>query len=863
MKRQISILACVLMLLAIVFAVASCSQPEAAHVHEYAELVSKEATCTEKGEITLVCACGDKYINETAAKGHNLVTVAAVEPTCTTEGKTEGVKCSDCGLVTVAQSTIAPVGHKLGAAATCTTAQTCELCDHVFVEALGHKATAATCTEPSVCKACGEEQGPALGHDANEATCTEASICSVCDEELEPALGHQGESDCYTGWCIVCWDAMVYGNDNHTFYNECDGTCNKCWAFVNWDAGHQMVYHEATESTCTVYGNYEYWQCELCGGCWDNEYAMMAPQPAFLFALPELAPHEYFYPCDAHCMNCYELTNEEAAHSFTHVDAVAPTCTDNGNVEYDLCDLCGYAFGMNGEVLNRFTVIVPALGHDYTYECDEICKVCGEITREGAEHLLDYIEAVAPTCTKTGNIEHWTCEYCVKNFAADGRIITTSVVIPANGHDYTYECDPVCLVCFDVNPDAEHDIVHVAKQEPGCTTAGAKFDYWYCTYCDLCWVNEDLTANTNKANALIPATGHSGHDYDLKCDVCNYYVRPEAGVAFKLGFYQANSQKYFYITGTLSGNYGATIENKYQSPDFFIEEATGGFYIYFMNGTTKTYISVQVSGTYNNVKFTTTKGLFTFDEKTGAFMTKTSLGTVYLGTYNNYNTLSASYISYITGSNAANVDKTQFILRAEILVPHDCDCSEPTCTKASSACTVCGEVKAALGHTTEEGVCDRCGVTVQKSNSEKFDFSKLSGYSTTALSTSGLLDAFKTAAPSTAHALTSVTTADKIYKGNGSGGNWSNQGGMLKTGTGSAAGKMVLKFSKKVTKVVITCHTWTTSSSDTVKVNGSATQIPSQTGSYGTLTFTVSASDTITIDFNKRVFVQSIEFFYE
>lgn len=742
MKRQISILACVLMLLAIVFAVASCSQPEAAHVHEYAEFVSKEATCTEKGEVTLTCACGDKYTNETAAKGHNLAPIAAVEPTCTTEGKTEGVQCTDCGLITVAQTTIAPVGHKLGAAATCTTAQTCELCDHVFVEALGHNAPAPTCTEDSVCKRCGEKQADALGHKpANDATCTEASICGVCDEVVAEALGHTYPSDCYSGLCEVCGadDSYVEGNGNHTFYYECDGTCNKCYQFVNWEAGHQMVYHAPKESTCTEAGNTEYWQCELCGHCWDNEYGMFSPNPVFRFMLP-LAEHEYRYECDAHCMNCYELTNENAAHSFTHVDAVAPTCTDNGNVEYNRCDLCGYAFGMNGEVLNRFTVIVPALGHDYNYHCDEICKVCGELTREDAEHLLDHSDAVAPTCTKTGNIEFDTCEYCLLMWDANGDLITDPT-IPANGHKYEVACDPVCLVCSFVNTEAAHNVVKVTKKAATCTADGAKVDYWYCSYCELCWVDEACTLNTNMANVVIPAFGHKGHDYDRKCDTCNLYVLPEAGVAFKLGMYQATNQKHLYITGVLSGNFGATDENKYNTPDFYIEEATGGFYIYFMNGTTKTYISVQVSGTYNNVKFSTTKGLFTFDEKTGAFITKTSNGTVYLGTYSNYNTLSASYISYITGSNAANVDKTQFILRAEILAPHDCDCSEPTCTKASSACTVCGKVVDALGHTTDEGVCDRCGETIEKSKGETFtaDFKTVAANSsyTTRKTTSG------------------------------------------------------------------------------------------------------------------------------
>lgn len=740
MKRQISILACVLMLLAIVFAVASCSQPEAAHVHEYAEFVSKEATCTEKGEVTLTCACGDKYTNETAAKGHNLAPIAAVEPTCTTEGKTEGVQCTDCGLITVAQSTIAPIGHKLGAAATCTTAQTCELCDHVFVEALGHKANEATCTEASVCKVCGEEQAPALGHTPTEATCTEASVCTVCDEELAPALGHSAPAACYSGYCTVCYDAWIDATADHEYFYPCDAYCMNCCEYTNWEVGHNMEYHAAKESTCTENGNTEYWSCTYCNAVYDNGFATGIPSNMMNVKLP-LAEHEYFYACDAHCMNCHELTNEAAAHSLVHVEAVAPTCTENGNVEYWACEFCGNAWNnaeATGVILTRRDAIVLAHGHKYENDCDKICYVCEEITREDAEHLLDHSDAVAPTCTKTGNIEFDTCEYCLLMWDANGDLITDPT-IPANGHKYEVACDPVCLVCSFVNTEAAHDVVKVTKKAATCTVDGAKVDYWYCSYCELCWVDEACTLNTNMANVVIPALGHKGHDYDRKCDTCNLYVLPDEGEAFILGLYQPNKKANYYFTGSMSGYYFATTTNAYASSvvQMFIEETNGGFYLYFVKNNAKNYLYVQVSGKHLNPKYSTsTKGVWTFDQVTGAFVTKVSGKTMYLGTYNNFVTISASETWRITGNNASAVDKSQFIARPIILEPHDCQFSEATCSKAPT-CSICGKVegsklphtpgpeatctaaqtctvckttiKAKLAHDYEDGECTMCG----------------------------------------------------------------------------------------------------------------------------------------------------------
>ena len=81
------------------------------------------ATCTEKGQNAhYTCECGKLFADENAEEevfendliidtiAHTEVVIPAIEKTCTTNGKTEGKKCSVCGTVTEEQTTI-PAGH--------------------------------------------------------------------------------------------------------------------------------------------------------------------------------------------------------------------------------------------------------------------------------------------------------------------------------------------------------------------------------------------------------------------------------------------------------------------------------------------------------------------------------------------------------------------------------------------------------------------------------------------------------------------------------------------------------------------------------------------------------------------------------
>lgn len=66
---------------------ASKSAPAASkHEHVYQEEVTKEATCTEVGEKTFTCECGDSYTEEIEAPGHAYTDAVTKEPGCTEEG---------------------------------------------------------------------------------------------------------------------------------------------------------------------------------------------------------------------------------------------------------------------------------------------------------------------------------------------------------------------------------------------------------------------------------------------------------------------------------------------------------------------------------------------------------------------------------------------------------------------------------------------------------------------------------------------------------------------------------------------------------------------------------------------------------
>ena len=109
MKKITFIIAVALCLLAL-FACETQTKDE--HVHAYGEWETvTEASCTSDGSAERSCACGDKESKIISKTGHTEEIIPAVEPTCTTEGLSEGKKCSVCDEIIKEQKTINALGH--------------------------------------------------------------------------------------------------------------------------------------------------------------------------------------------------------------------------------------------------------------------------------------------------------------------------------------------------------------------------------------------------------------------------------------------------------------------------------------------------------------------------------------------------------------------------------------------------------------------------------------------------------------------------------------------------------------------------------------------------------------------------------
>ena len=207
--------------------------------HDYQIKSTTEAVCEKGGTIIYECTRCKATKQETIpATGHRKEIDAAVEPTCTEKGKTEGKHCSVCGKVLVAQEEIPAKGHTAGqpieenrVESTCTqeghydeviyctecnteisrVQKTIEKKEHTYSTewTIDKEATCEETGEKSHhCTECGERTDittiEALGHDyqiksTTEAVCEkggtiiyECTRCKTTKEETTPALGHKG-----------------------------------------------------------------------------------------------------------------------------------------------------------------------------------------------------------------------------------------------------------------------------------------------------------------------------------------------------------------------------------------------------------------------------------------------------------------------------------------------------------------------------------------------------------------------------------------------------------------------------------------------------------------------------------------------
>ena len=302
--------------------------------HHYVEAVAEQylktaATCTEDAVYYKSCQyCGlastETFVAQGTALGHSKEHLDAKEATCTEDGWIEHWYCRRCGhyfldeectqVVTITDVVI-PAAHQ-------------------YVEAVGdsHLKTAATCTEDAVyyksCKFCHEnseetfvDEGSKLGHELQHIVYTPSSCTDI-------------------GW-IEHWRCYRCGK----YFLDEDGTQEIAGEdTVIPLAAHDMTHSPEVPATCTSAGVREYWQCA-------NEVGV--------FFKDELGNERY----DSQ----YDLIINELGHNMAHHEAVEPSCTAEGNIEYWSCDRCGKLF-LDADGQNECTaqdLVVPMAGHDY------------------------------------------------------------------------------------------------------------------------------------------------------------------------------------------------------------------------------------------------------------------------------------------------------------------------------------------------------------------------------------------------------------------------------------------------------------------------------------------------------------------
>ena len=294
--------------------------------HDYQIKSTTDAVCEKGGTIIYECTRCKATKQETIpATGHREEIDAAVEPTCTEKGKTEGKHCSVCGKVLVAQEEIPAKGHTAGQAveenrveSTCTQE--------------GHYDEVIYCTECNTEISRIQKTIEKKEHTYStewtidkEATCEETGEkshhCTECGERVDittiEALGHDYQIKSTTDAVCEKGGTIIY-------------ECTRCKATKQETipaTGHREEIDAAVEPTCTEKGKTEGKHCSVCG--------------KVLVAQEEI-------PAKGH-----------TAGQAVEENRVEATCTENGSYdEVTYCKVCG-------EKLLKEKKIIPALGHDY------------------------------------------------------------------------------------------------------------------------------------------------------------------------------------------------------------------------------------------------------------------------------------------------------------------------------------------------------------------------------------------------------------------------------------------------------------------------------------------------------------------
>ena len=166
--------------------------------------------------------------------------------------------------------------------------------------------------------------------------------------------------------------------------------------------------------------------------------------------------------------------------------------------------------------------------------------------------------------------------------------------------------------------------------------------------------------STYKAD-FVAAKGHT-YTNDV-CSVCGeakpvkptYTTSPEIGKAYKLGLF--STTEYFFTGSMVSTYYGASDTDYAKGVDVYLEQANGGYYLYFKNSSgQKQYINIVASNDYRNFSYSSTAtSVFVWDTAKNTLKTTVAGGYCYIGNYGSH--------SSMNGLKESNLKDTDYLAR--------------------------------------------------------------------------------------------------------------------------------------------------------------------------------------------------------
>lgn len=182
-----------------------CGKKDPDHEHHYTEMITKEPACTEPGEKTFTCDCGVSYTEEIPAKGHHFE---------------DGI-CTDCG-------DINPDYHK-----------------HNYTEAITKEPTCTDSGEKTYTCECGDiytEIIPAAGHNFVDGICTE---CGEKDPDYVYPIGTQTDS--------ADWDYTLDNTNNVITLNYYKGSKTNVIVYGSYEINGVIYKTKIKSNTSTSY----------------------------------------------------------------------------------------------------------------------------------------------------------------------------------------------------------------------------------------------------------------------------------------------------------------------------------------------------------------------------------------------------------------------------------------------------------------------------------------------------------------------------------------------------------------------------------------------------------------------------------